>query len=107
MRLNRSALERVNDRILQFGLGTPGGADRAGIRNRYVALFIHGLGGKRNEIARPHTGLLRNEQPACLRLKYCNAQRIANAKANVWGGATISKFADEPRRELGQHLDDV
>jgi hypothetical protein len=83
LRLDGAVLERIDDGLLQFDRGAAGGANGARIGNRYVAVHIHRLAWKGDEIAWAHAGLGRDEQPARACLENGHADDIADAEGKI------------------------
>ena len=102
LRLDRAVLDFLDDLVLDFDIGAPGGADHAGEGNGDVAVVVDGLIGKGDEIARPRAGVERDEQAARGRFEDRRRDDVADAEFDVGGGAAVGEGAGQPFRLIGR-----
>ena len=107
LRLDGAVLQRIDDRLLDFGWRPSLGADSPGIRNRNVASDIDVLVRQVDEVAGTHTGLDWNEQPTRRGLENRNAHRVADAELDLPRGPPIGKYIADPGRVICQDVDDL
>src|SRR5262249_40425164 len=83
LRLDSAVLDSVDDVVLDFAVGPPGGLHETRIGDADIAVVINGLVRNGNEVTGTNAGFGRDEQTARRRFEDGDADHVADAENQI------------------------